>query len=153
MDGDLFVLDDDFRTFTPDVAAAWENLEPTFEMFELYYGSKAIVLAHGTPVGKVVMDTYGAATLQGSPSGAIIDAAEATDMLDMAAGATLDIALVQRARIAWLTCSVTVPAATVTVDWLKLPSGSLPSGFQLMDDSSAPLADGKLILTQGKSFL
>lgn len=97
------MLDDDFRTFTPDVAAAWENLEPTLEMFELYYGSKALVLAHGTPVGKVVMDTYGAATLQGSPSGAIIDAAEATDML--------------------------------------------------MDDSSAPLAGGKLILTQGKSFL
>ena len=57
------------------------------------------------------------------------------------------------AGIAWLACCVTVPAATVTVDWLKLPSGSPPSGFQLMDDSSAPLAGGKLILTQGQSFL
>lgn len=61
-------------------------------------------------------------------------------------------------RITWLAgiagsaFSLSAPAATVMVDWLKLPSGSSPSGFQLLDDNSAVVAGGSLAIAQGVSF-
>lgn len=55
--------------------------------------------------------------------------------------------------VAWLALSLMAPAATVMVDWLKLPAGSSPGGFQLMDDNSAALGGGRLIIAKGVSFL
>ena len=56
------------------------------------------------------------------------------------------------AGIASLAFTLTAPAATVMVDWLKLPAGSSPGGFQLLDDSDSALGSGSLVIAQGVSF-
>lgn len=56
------------------------------------------------------------------------------------------------AGIASLAFTLTAPAATLMVDWLKLPDGSSQSGFQLLDDNSAALGGGSLVIAQGQSF-
>ena len=56
------------------------------------------------------------------------------------------------AGIASLAFTLTSPAATLMVDWLKLPGGSSPAGFQLLDDSNTVLGGGSLAVAQGISF-
>jgi len=60
------------------------------------------------------------------------------------------------AGIAGFAFTLSSPAATVAVvvDWLKPPSGSLSSGFQLTDDNSIAVASGSLavVSNQGASF-
>ncbi len=56
------------------------------------------------------------------------------------------------AGIASLAFTLTAPAATLMVDWLKLPGGSSAAGFQLLDDSNSVLGGGSLMVAQGESF-
>jgi hypothetical protein len=96
-----FVLDDDFRNFSPEVAEAWSRCEPVLRMYEFHYGSKELVLAHGTPAGRLAMVEFSNATLAGSPGGVMITGDETIAIEALAVDAGLDLALVQRAIARW----------------------------------------------------
>ena len=96
-----FILDTDFRNFAPETAEAWSRCEPILRMYEFHYGSKDLVLAHGTPKGRLAMVEFSDATLAGSPGGVVINGDETIGIEALAADAGLDLALVQRAVARW----------------------------------------------------
>jgi hypothetical protein len=98
---ETYILDDEYRNFAPDVAAAWSRCEPMLRLIHLQLGSKEFAIASRTPEGKAVTDMFAAAIEPSSPSGLIIDASEADTLEALASGALFSDGLMTASIARW----------------------------------------------------